>query len=108
MLPNTLSRLPQASEIQADIDDSFPDDFTSGSSSDFAGHRGPQLAGQRLSELSPGGTDRSANTNTTLLPLPNPNIPADLASLKLSQIAQQSTTANLSADRSRSADRPYG
>lgn len=51
VLPDTLSRLPHATEPQEDVDDSFPDDITSGAPSDYVGPRGPTLNGVPLADL---------------------------------------------------------
>ncbi|CAB1097364.1 unnamed protein product [Ectocarpus sp. CCAP 1310/34] len=51
VLPDALSRLPVASSPSVDIDDSFPDDFTSPDSATFVGPQGPVLDGVRLADL---------------------------------------------------------
>eukprot|EP00752_Nemacystus_decipiens_P017631 g15802.t1 len=51
VLPDTLSRLPHSAAPQHDIDDSFPDDATSGAPSDYVGPRGPTLDGVPLADL---------------------------------------------------------
>ena len=50
VLPESLSRLPHVQNPQADVDDSFPDDFTSGAPSEFVGPRGPSLDVVRLAD----------------------------------------------------------
>ena len=51
VVPDALPRLPHAKDTPADVDDSFPDDFTSGAPSDFLGPRGPSLDGVWLAEI---------------------------------------------------------
>ena len=50
-LPDALSRLPHTRTPQADVDDSFPDDFTSKAISEFVVPRGPSLDGVRVAEV---------------------------------------------------------
>lgn len=52
VLPDTLSRLPHSEEPQEDVDDSFPDDATSKSPSDYVEPQGPTY-GVRLADLEP-------------------------------------------------------
>ena len=57
ILPEALSRLSHVQNPQADVDDSFPDDFTSGAPSELVGPRGPRLDGVRLAEGDAAGGD---------------------------------------------------
>ena len=51
VLPNALSRLPHSLESQANVDDSFPDNFTLGAPSDVLGPKGSTLDGVRLAKV---------------------------------------------------------
>ena len=57
VLPDALSRLTHVQNPEADVNDSFPDDFTSGAPSEFAVPRGPSLDGVRLAEVDAVGGD---------------------------------------------------
>ena len=52
-LPDALSRLLRPGPAADPIDDSFPDDATSGKPSDYVGPQGPVLDGFPLKELEP-------------------------------------------------------
>lgn len=107
MLPDALPRHPHAGESQPDIDDSFPDDFTSGSPEEFVDPRALQLARQRLSELRLERADTSVSVNTTMHSTPNPNRLADLATQKPFPFVDCAviTVTNLSAVQTETADR---
>ena len=51
VVPDALSRLPHAKDTPADVDDSIPDDFTSGAPSGFLGPREPSLDREWLAEI---------------------------------------------------------
>ena len=70
--PDALSRLPHVKDTPVDVDDSFPDDFTSEAPSDFLGPRGPSLGGVWLAEIDAvggAGTD-SGDSLSELSPAP--------------------------------------
>ena len=52
-LPDALSRLPRPGPAADPIDDSFPDDATSGELGDYVGPQGPVLEGVLLKDLEP-------------------------------------------------------
>lgn len=83
VLPDALSRLPHSPHPQADVDESFPDDFTSSAASAFVGPRGPVLNGVRLADLEtlPVEVDGIAGAPTVPTPGSAPLV-ADLCALQ--------------------------
>ena len=70
VLLDALSRLPHIQNPQSHVDDSFPDDFTSGASSEFVGPWGASLDGVRLTEVyAVGGDGADGNGSLSDAPL---------------------------------------
>ena len=64
VVPDALSRLPVASPVEVDVDDSFPDDLSSAAAGVSVETLGPELDGVRLAELDPVQTDHVGDADS--------------------------------------------
>ena len=64
VVPDALSRLPVASPVEVDVDDSFPDDLSSATAGASVETLGPELDGVRLGELDPAQADHVGDADS--------------------------------------------
>lgn len=64
VVPDALSRLPVASPVVIDVDDSFPDDLSSAAAGASVEILGPELDGVRLAELNPVQADQVGDADS--------------------------------------------